>query len=261
MAPPDAAAAEPSAELREVVEVLKLLKADESLHDLLERPEVLRAVKHWTGEERLPLEQCDDWEADSNVMSVLNKFKRLQFVCRRAGSGVPLQAVLERRAYFTLPTGQRVGEWPEEPSDSTRQAEPAEKTLRLRCICADGVAYRKSPDMGDKDKSLVGPRYFDVITVLELKGDWVRAEKGWLPLIFKDEALFQEVGPDDLEELPERPRMSLKKQIAWQVGFGIFAIVMAKVSVWYNMSEHGSAMWALNALNGSADSVDGHEFE
>ncbi|CAE8624077.1 unnamed protein product, partial [Polarella glacialis] len=91
-----------------VAQSLASLKANDSFHGELERPEVSKAVKHWTNMVRLPPEECEDWQSDERIMSVFAEFRRLEHCCRVAGLKLPLSQVFERRDDLALPDGRQL---------------------------------------------------------------------------------------------------------------------------------------------------------
>jgi len=52
----------------------------------------------------------------------------------------------------------------------------------VRCLSAQGVAYRRSMDLGDRVEGVRGPDRGAVLPLEELRAGWVRAAAGWLPL-------------------------------------------------------------------------------
>eukprot|EP00933_Yihiella_yeosuensis_P038452 TRINITY_DN3237_c0_g1_i7.p1 TRINITY_DN3237_c0_g1~~TRINITY_DN3237_c0_g1_i7.p1 ORF type:complete len:209 (+),score=47.51 TRINITY_DN3237_c0_g1_i7:38-628(+) len=91
--------------LIQVSRALLALKSNDSFHGALERPEVRRAFNHWTGEARLPPEECEDWQSNPSTMMVLSELRRLEHCCRQASLKVPVKVVLERRDVLELPGG------------------------------------------------------------------------------------------------------------------------------------------------------------
>tara|TARA_B100001094_G_scaffold76608_1_gene72977 strand:- start:382 stop:1065 length:684 start_codon:yes stop_codon:yes gene_type:complete len=68
------------------------------------------------------------------------------------------------------------------------------------CLLKDpGVAYRNNPIWEDKIDTLPGPKYPDVVNVIDEKDGWILAEDGWLPLMSPDGKikLFKELSLDD----------------------------------------------------------------
>jgi len=89
--------------LRVVEGILGLLAEDEELQSDLKRPAVVKALKHWTGEARLPPAEAQELFADDtpefqfHLKPVLGKLSRLQGACKAAGLGVPIDALLAGR--------------------------------------------------------------------------------------------------------------------------------------------------------------------
>eukprot|EP00439_Symbiodinium_sp_Y106_P085046 s1339_g27.t1 len=52
----------------------------------------------------------------------------------------------------------------------------------LRCLSHQGVAYRRSPNLTDREGGYAGPSYDDIVPVEVIQGQWARCAKGWLPL-------------------------------------------------------------------------------
>ena len=74
------------------------------------------------------------------------------------------------------------------------------------CLLKDpGVAYRNNPILEDKIDTLLGPKYPDVVNVIEEKDGWILAEDGWLPLMSPDGKikLFKELSLDDTDDIDE----------------------------------------------------------
>lgn len=81
--------------LRQVDSVLQMFARDVDLQDDLKMKEVKRAIKHWTGEERLPIEEAMALQDHRRVVYVLQRLQILQQVCRDAGIKVPLDLMLK----------------------------------------------------------------------------------------------------------------------------------------------------------------------
>ncbi len=81
--------------LRQVDAVLQMFSKDEDLQDDLKMGEVKRALKHWTGESRLPPEEALMLQDHRRVVYVLQRLQILQQVCREAGIKVPLDLMLK----------------------------------------------------------------------------------------------------------------------------------------------------------------------
>ena len=79
--------------------MLAHLAADRNLHDDLKDPEVKVAMRHWTGEERLPpnSEVLLRFQDNYRIMATLGKIQRLQSSCRALGIALPLDHVLKRK--------------------------------------------------------------------------------------------------------------------------------------------------------------------
>mmetsp|Transcript_83469 Transcript_83469/g.259546 ORF Transcript_83469/g.259546 Transcript_83469/m.259546 type:complete len:425 (+) Transcript_83469:70-1344(+) len=96
------------------------------------------------------------------------------------------------------------GEWVLELLDASR-------AIRARCLSQQGVAYRRSMDLGDRIQDVRGPSLGDVLTVRERWGSWLRAEAGWLPLAVGGVQAFElldEGGPPPRAEQAVAPRPS-----------------------------------------------------
>jgi hypothetical protein len=80
--------------LRQVDAVLEMFARDDDLQDDLKMREVKRAIKHWTGEVRLPTEEALALQDHRRVVYVLQRLQILQQVCREAGIKVPLDLMI-----------------------------------------------------------------------------------------------------------------------------------------------------------------------
>eukprot|EP00931_Biecheleriopsis_adriatica_P052840 TRINITY_DN30810_c0_g1_i1.p1 TRINITY_DN30810_c0_g1~~TRINITY_DN30810_c0_g1_i1.p1 ORF type:complete len:181 (-),score=36.13 TRINITY_DN30810_c0_g1_i1:70-612(-) len=94
--------------LRQVAQALLSLKENERFHGEICAPDVNRAVRHWTGVERLKPEECEDWQSNPRIMFVLAEFRRLEYVCKKAGLKVPLDTVLACTDEMVLPDGRKL---------------------------------------------------------------------------------------------------------------------------------------------------------
>lgn len=223
-------AADCSGPLKEVVSVLGALRDDDGFHSALQDPEVRRAVDHWLGGHRLPPEECEDWASEPRIMSVFTKLRQLQSYCQRAGTKVPLEAVLNRKTSFVLPDGRRVGDEPGQAGRGGGEPEPQPpESADLRCVHVDGVAYRKTPIFEDRDTERLGPQVGDLVKVEERRGDWARTEKGWVPLRHDGRTLFREPQESDLWDL-DRPPVNWKRSLAMQ--FLVMAFVIFLSNFW-----------------------------
>lgn len=77
--------------------LLGALARDDDFHDDLATPSVQKAMKHWTGECRLPAEEAQRFEDDFRVMAVLRKIAKLQQACRALRIGVPMDHIAAKR--------------------------------------------------------------------------------------------------------------------------------------------------------------------
>mmetsp|Transcript_59093 Transcript_59093/g.157264 ORF Transcript_59093/g.157264 Transcript_59093/m.157264 type:complete len:186 (-) Transcript_59093:113-670(-) len=82
---------------------LTALKEDEAFQHDLQRPEVIRALKHWANVERLPAEECEEWQHDYVIMRVFSRVRHLQHLCRTANMPLPLLHVLNGRDDIMVP--------------------------------------------------------------------------------------------------------------------------------------------------------------
>lgn len=69
----------------------------------------------------------------------------------------------------------------------------------LRCIKESGVAYRSSMNLDDKITTYPGPLCGARVPVQGRHGNWIKAEKGYLPLWIGEEKLFRGFPPGDAE--------------------------------------------------------------
>lgn len=102
--------------------LLAKLAADGDFQDDLHQPQVRLAMKHWTGENRLPPEQAEKLMGDFRVLAVLDKIKALQTACQRAGLPVPLDKVLRRETSLGMPLSAPPAS---SPSSSTSTSTPS----------------------------------------------------------------------------------------------------------------------------------------
>ncbi|CAK9006370.1 DnaJ homolog subfamily B member 8 (mDj6) [Durusdinium trenchii] len=63
--------------------------------------------------------------------------------------------------------------------------------LRARCISRQGVAFRKSANLEDRLHMFSGPVFQEIIAVEERVGEWIRCDKGWLPLSIGGQPVFE----------------------------------------------------------------------
>ncbi len=84
--------------------LLAKLAGDADFQDDLKQPQVIVAMKHWTGENRLSAEQAEKLMGDYRVLAVLQKISALQTACQRAGLPVPLDKVLRQETSLGLQT-------------------------------------------------------------------------------------------------------------------------------------------------------------
>mmetsp|Transcript_133069 Transcript_133069/g.384929 ORF Transcript_133069/g.384929 Transcript_133069/m.384929 type:complete len:171 (+) Transcript_133069:67-579(+) len=95
----------------------------------------MAAVRHWTGEKRLPAEECQEWDQNPRLMLILRELRQLQHACHLAGIKVPLEAVLGKSDIINFPDGSRLFEGkllpkPEEaPKEASKEAPEGEKPM------------------------------------------------------------------------------------------------------------------------------------
>jgi len=65
------------------------------------------------------------------------------------------------------------------------------ETWSVRCLSAQGVAYRRTMDMNERVEGIRGPNCGDVLPLEELRGGWVRTAWGWLPLAINGAQVFE----------------------------------------------------------------------
>ena len=94
---PQRTAEEICLDIKQVDGVLAQLASDSDLRDDLKNPEVLRAMRHWTNEHRLPPEEAEKLKDDYRVVAVLGKINKLQNSCRQLGIAVPLNHFLKSK--------------------------------------------------------------------------------------------------------------------------------------------------------------------
>lgn len=83
--------------IKQINAVLQLLSKDDDLHDDFKMPEVLQAINHWTGKNRLSIEEALKLQDHRRVVYVLKRFQMLQHVCNAAGIAVPLDYLVQRK--------------------------------------------------------------------------------------------------------------------------------------------------------------------
>lgn len=76
--------------------VLEKLSNDEYLHEDLKDPIVQKALKHWTGEQRLSMEEASKFEENRRVIYVLQRFQILRSVCYDAKMPIPLDLLVNK---------------------------------------------------------------------------------------------------------------------------------------------------------------------
>ncbi|GBG24224.1 Hypothetical Protein FCC1311_004422 [Hondaea fermentalgiana] len=75
--------------------VLEALQKDKNLQEDLRDKDVLAAIDHWTGRNRLSTEEASRrFEENGRVRQVMSKLQRLQAESQAAGIGVPIMALL-----------------------------------------------------------------------------------------------------------------------------------------------------------------------
>ena len=87
--------------LDRVEQALVALKNDEFFQADIKDARVKRALKHWTGVERLSsddaAEELESWKDNYRVMQTLNKMKQIQYYCQLAGIGVPYHEIINAK--------------------------------------------------------------------------------------------------------------------------------------------------------------------
>ena len=95
--------------LDDINKVLRNLAEDENFQEDLKDPIVIKAIKHWTGAERLDPDQANKLffgnKYSGKLNQVLAKFRLLQHFCSQAGIAVPLPQVLYGWKSFTSKDG------------------------------------------------------------------------------------------------------------------------------------------------------------
>lgn len=109
--------------LRQVNLVLEKLSKDEDLHDDLKLSEVKQAIKHWTGQNRLPPEEAVKLTDHRRVVYVLQRLQMLQSVCKEALISVPFEQFISGAsqipdALATSLFGEDIIDGPRPKSDS-----------------------------------------------------------------------------------------------------------------------------------------------
>lgn len=112
--------------VKQVNAVLKKIADDEVFQDDLKLPNVQKALRHWTNQNRLPPEEALALQDDRDVVYVLQKFQMLQAVCREALMPVPLDAVLSGAQGLPL-AGASPGEGDAKPAAPAKASKPAAK--------------------------------------------------------------------------------------------------------------------------------------
>mmetsp|Transcript_91109 Transcript_91109/g.199563 ORF Transcript_91109/g.199563 Transcript_91109/m.199563 type:complete len:525 (-) Transcript_91109:355-1929(-) len=92
-----------------------------------------------------------------------------------------------------LPPGSGMGPSQSMPAGHTA----ASKCFRARCLAPNGVAFRRSAQVGDRLVDVRGPSYGDVIVMIDPPyKDWVRCAKGWLPITLNGMAVVEIFPPN-----------------------------------------------------------------
>jgi len=175
--------------LRAVWQALGLLKQDDRFHEALDNPEAQKALKHWTGEQRLPASETEDWEHNPRIMSIMNSLKQLQHACRFAGMKVPLDSVINRSDSISFPDGTELVE------GKLRRAKKKTKKEEGELSEAEAKALAK------------------------LEEEEAQAEEK-----AKEEELQREE-----EAVADRKHAVVKKQVAWQFAALVIAVVVARL--------------------------------
>mmetsp|Transcript_11181 Transcript_11181/g.16845 ORF Transcript_11181/g.16845 Transcript_11181/m.16845 type:complete len:195 (-) Transcript_11181:100-684(-) len=88
--------------IQDINKVLHKLSNDEDLRDDLKLPEVIIALNHWSGKQRLQPEEAERLlEENRRVMYVLQRLQMLQSICREAQVSVPFDSFLKSRSKLT----------------------------------------------------------------------------------------------------------------------------------------------------------------
>eukprot|EP01039_Chlorochromonas_danica_P002427 gene2427-2660_t len=123
-AEPAVDAAKAAERVKQVNAVLKKIADDEVFQEDLKLPNVQKALRHWTNQNRLPPEEALALQDDRDVVYVLQKFQMLQAVCREALLPVPLDAVLSGTQSLPLPA-TNPSEGDAKPATSAKASKPA----------------------------------------------------------------------------------------------------------------------------------------
>ncbi|CAE7483394.1 DNAJB8, partial [Symbiodinium pilosum] len=75
--------------------------------------------------------------------------------------------------------------------DGRNVFEVVEGTLRARCVSSQGVAYRRTANLEDREMTVMGPIFQEVVDVTERLGNWIRCANGWLPLSIGGQPVFE----------------------------------------------------------------------
>ena len=94
--------------VKQVNAVLEKLSKDDDLQDDLKLAVVKKAIKHWTRETILPLEEALQLQDNRRVVYVLQRLQMLQSVAKDARMSVPLDCLLSGRPNVTTDYLDRV---------------------------------------------------------------------------------------------------------------------------------------------------------
>lgn len=67
-----------------------------------------------------------------------------------------------------------------------------------RCIGHQGVAFRRSPNLADRQVAFAGPGWNDFLQVEAVEGEWLRCKHGWLPLVVSGQRVFELLDPSQV---------------------------------------------------------------
>lgn len=83
--------------LRVLNGILKHLAENNDLHERLADPLAEKALKHWTGINRLPPDESQKFMESGNINFIFERVRLLQGTCKACGMGFPLDHFLSRK--------------------------------------------------------------------------------------------------------------------------------------------------------------------
>ena len=104
---------------------LKMLAKDKDFQEDLKNTTVRKALKHWTGEARLPPDEAQEIFSDNyRIHSVLEKLRKVQFYSNQIGIPVPLDHLLAGESQLNFNTNKIYGDTGNDKTEKDKIAMP-----------------------------------------------------------------------------------------------------------------------------------------